>query len=85
MVAAKQRVEELTTGLASANASLVELHAEFNTRNSETAQWIEELIAAAAEKSNANLAQIQEKLGAATRQIEALKASANGNGEETAQ
>jgi hypothetical protein len=33
------------------------------------------MITAAAAKSNANLAQMQEKLGAASRQIEALKAS----------
>ena len=60
------------------------LYTEFDTKNSETAQWIEELIAAAAEKSNANLLQIQEKLNAATQQIEALNASVS-SGEAAAE
>jgi uncharacterized coiled-coil protein SlyX len=75
LAATQQKIAELTSGLAGANSSLKDLHAEFSIKNSETAKWIEEMITAAAEKSNANLAQMQEKLGAASRQIEALKAS----------
>ena len=48
LAATRQQIAELTSGLAGANSSLKELHADFSTKNDETAKLIEEMIAAAA-------------------------------------
>ena len=84
LAAAQQQIAGLTSGLSNANANLKALHADFNSRNVETEQWLQDMIAAAAEKSNANLMQIQEKLSAATAQIEALNASVSSGDAQAA-
>ncbi|MEM7168958.1 MAG: hypothetical protein AAF530_02240 [Pseudomonadota bacterium] len=85
LVAAKQQIQHLKVGLTDANTSIGELQSDFQNLGNATAVWIENLFAAAAEKSNADIAELREKLSDTAKRIEALNAAAGESDQPAAE